>query len=361
MIKIVTVIGARPQFVKAAVVSCSIRSGWSSLLQETIVHTGQHYDENMSQVFFNQLDMPSPTHNLGISGGGHGAMTGRMLEEIEKVLLVERPDWVLVYGDTNSTLAATLAAKKISIKIAHVEAGLRSSNMNMPEEINRIVVDRLSDLLFCPTDIAMANLEKEGISHGVFCVGDVMLDAALHFRDKAEKQSSILGDLDVEAGGYVLATCHRAENTDSPTRLRGIVTAFAEIAENIPLILPLHPRTRGALEKYRMGNLLGNIQAVEPLSCLDMVTVEQSARVILTDSGGIQKEACFYGVPCLTLRDETEWLETVELGWNRIVGSAKEDIISAYKDVTVPNSGIPKVYGSGNATEKILQTMVDYT
>jgi UDP-GlcNAc3NAcA epimerase len=356
--KIITIVGARPQFIKAAAVSRAIRSTFKHLVEEIIVHTGQHYDENMSHVFFNELDIPRPGHNLEIAGGSHGAMTGRMLEAIEDVLLKEKPDWVLIYGDTNSTLAGALAAVKLHIPVAHVEAGLRSFNMRMPEEVNRILADRVSRLLFCPTDTAVANLANEGIKAGVYNVGDVMFDVALYYRDRARADSAALAKFELQPGHFALATCHRAENTDDPKRLIGIVSALAELSNALPVILPLHPRTRKLLAANNLEGQLGKVKVVEPLPFLDMVALEQAAKVILTDSGGVQKEACFFSVPCITLRDETEWVETVETGWNRLVGADKEKILNAIENLTVPKSGIPRAYGDGKAAKKIIDILM---
>ena len=353
--RIVTIVGARPQFIKAAAVSRAIRNGYASRVEETLVHTGQHYDENMSQVFFDELDIPAPKYNLEISGGHHGAMTGRMLESIEKVLLAEKPDWVLIYGDTNSTLAGALAAAKLHLPVAHVEAGLRSFNKRMPEEINRIFADKVSTLLFCPTETAVTNLAAEGITRGVHNVGDVMYDVALFSRDRARQQSSILRDLKLTEQGFALATCHRAENTDDPQRLGEIFSALAEIAGDLPVVLPLHPRTRKLLNDYGLGHHLASITVLDPLSFLDMVALEQAAKVILTDSGGVQKEAFFYGVPCLTMRDETEWVETVELGCNQLVGASRTAIraaVGAMTQKTVTHTVAP--YGQGDSASKIL-------
>lgn len=357
MIKIVTIIGARPQFIKASTVSRVVRDRFSAEIEEIIVHTGQHYDENMSKVFFDELDIPRPGYNLEIAGGSHGTMTGRMLEAIESVLIKEKPDWVLIYGDTNSTLAGALAAAKLHIPVAHVEAGLRSFNMRMPEEVNRMLADRVSKLLFCPTDTAVINLSNEGIKTGVHNVGDVMFDVALYYRERARAHSKALTKFGLQPGQFALATCHRAENTDDPQRLRGIVFALAEISNTQPVILPLHPRTRALLATNKLEGQLGKVKVVEPLPFLDMVALEQAAKVILTDSGGVQKEACFYGVPCITLRDETEWVETVELGWNRLVGADTQKIHSAYASIASPQSGVPTVYGDGNAAEKIIQIL----
>ena len=356
-VKVVTIVGARPQFIKAAALSRVIRDNYSKSVKEVLVHTGQHYDENMSRVFFDELGIPKPKYNLEISGGNHGAMTGRMLEAVENVLLQEKPDWVLIYGDTNSTLAGALAAAKLHIPVAHVEAGLRSFNMRMPEEINRILADRVSSLLFCPTKTAVNNLRLEGVSSGVHNVGDVMYDVALFYRDRARQQSRILQTLGVKTGGFALATCHRAENTDDPQRLGEILVALAEVAGQMPIVLPLHPRTRKLVGEYGLSHHLKALTVIEPLPFLDMVALEQDARMILTDSGGVQKEAFFYGVPCITMRDETEWVETVELGANRLVGASREGIARAVADVFALPASDNQVtpYGDGNAAKKIVE------
>ncbi|MDP3699466.1 MAG: UDP-N-acetylglucosamine 2-epimerase (non-hydrolyzing) [Hylemonella sp.] len=357
--KIVTVVGARPQFIKAAAISRVIRDGYPGKIEEVLVHTGQHYDENMSKVFFEELDIPQPKYNLEISGGQHGAMTGRMLEAVENVLLQEKPDWLLIYGDTNSTLAGALAAAKLHIPVAHVEAGLRSFNMRMPEEINRILADRVSNLLFCPTETAVNNLKLEGVSKGVHNVGDVMYDVALFYRDRARQQSRILRTLGVTPGGFALATCHRAENTDDPQRLGEILSALADVAGQMPLVLPLHPRTRKLVGEYGLSHHLKALAVTEPLPFLDMVALEQAARIILTDSGGVQKEAFFYGVPCVTMRDETEWVETVELGANRLVGASRavllEAVEASMKSALHQSSSEP--YGDGHAAGKIVSVL----
>jgi UDP-GlcNAc3NAcA epimerase len=352
--KVITVVGARPQFIKAATVSRAIRDMDCSL-SEVIVHTGQHYDEGMSQVFFDELGIPSPAFNLGLGGGRHGEMTGKMLAGIERVLLDERPDWVLVYGDTNSTLAGALAAVKLHIPVAHVEAGLRSFNMRMPEEVNRILTDRVSTLLFCPTDVAVRNLAVEGMIRGVHQVGDVMYDASLYYRDVARRDSSILESLGLTDGGYVLATCHRAENTDNPSRLAGIVDALREISRETAVVLPLHPRTRAVLEGQGLGERMGDIRAIDPVGYVDMVRLEQSAAAILTDSGGVQKEAFFYCVPCLTLRDETEWVETVESGWNVLCGADSSRILDAWRHLgAMRRERGTQPYGRGDAAQRIV-------
>lgn len=358
MIKIVTIVGARPQFIKAAAVSRCLRNEFADRVTEILVHTGQHYDDNMSTVFFEELDIPHPKYNLEISGGHHGAMTGRMLEAVEKVLLGETPDWVLIYGDTNSTLAGALAAVKLHVPVAHVEAGLRSFNMRMPEEVNRIVSDRVSSLLFCPTETAVRNLANEGILTGVHNVGDVMYDVALYYREQAKRQSSVLRDLGLASGGFALATCHRAENTDDPKRLSEIVSALAEISKQMPVVLPLHPRTRKLIAGNGLDDKLGSVIVADPIPFLDMVALEQAARVILTDSGGVQKEAFFYGVPCVTMRDETEWVETVELGWNKVVGAEYERIIAAVRNLSIGVMA-SRPYGDGAATPRIISAILE--
>ncbi|WP_019937283.1 non-hydrolyzing UDP-N-acetylglucosamine 2-epimerase [Bordetella sp. FB-8] len=360
--KLITILGARPQFIKAAAVSRALRDEHKGTIDEIIVHTGQHYDQNMSGVFFEELDIPKPGFNLEVSGGSHGAMTGRMLEGVEKVLLQEKPDWVLIYGDTNSTLAGALAAAKLHIPVAHVEAGLRSFNMRMPEEINRILSDRISTLLFCPTDAAVANLKHEGIVDSVHNIGDVMYDVALFYRERARKQSTSLRDLGLTEGEFALATCHRAENTDDPERLGAIIGALAEIATQLPVILPLHPRTRKLLADYGMNQKLGGIRLTDPLPFLDMVALEQAARLVLTDSGGVQKEAFFYGVPCITMREETEWVETVEAGANQLVGASRDAILNAFE--IAMRQGQPNIkampYGQGDAAVRIANLIAQH-
>lgn len=358
--KIITVVGARPQFIKAAAVSRVVRDKYDGQIREVLVHTGQHHDENMSQVFFEQLDIPRPDFNLEIAGGGHGQMTGRMLEAIEQVILAERPDWVLVYGDTNSTLAGALAAAKLHVPVAHVEAGLRSFNMRMPEEINRILTDRVSSLLFCPTETAVRNLSKEGVEDGVHQVGDVMYDVALYFAERARSQSSILDALNLKQKGFALATCHRAENTDSPGNLERILAALSEISRNhVPVVLSLHPRTRKKLEDFGLEHLLTDLTVTDPLPFLDMVALEQDAKVIITDSGGVQKEAFFYGVPCITVRTETEWVETVENGWNQLVDPAEGCITAVISEFikSPPPAKHCTPYGTGDAASRILQRL----
>lgn len=348
---VLTIVGARPQFIKAAVVSRALRA--QPGVREVLVHTGQHYDDNMSRVFFEELEIPEPDYHLGIGGGTHGQNTGRMLEALEEVLLQERPDWVLVYGDTDSTLAGALAAAKLHIPVAHVEAGLRSFNRRMPEEINRVLTDHVSDLLFAPTEVAVRNLLREGIpSDKIHLVGDVMYDAALYYGEKAERESQVLRRLGLVPKGYVLATLHRAENTDDPERLRVVLQALAQVNKEVPVVLPVHPRTRKRAEAFGLDHLLGEVLAIEPVGYLDMVMLEKNARVIATDSGGVQKEAFFHRVPCVTLREETEWVELVELGWNRLCPPRDPASIVDYllHDWT---GGEATPYGTGHAGSAI--------
>lgn len=310
---ILTVVGARPQFIKAAPVSHALKAAG---LREILVHTGQHFDALMSDIFFEELDIPKPVHNLEVNSLGHGAMSGRMLEKLEATMLAERPDMVLIYGDTNSTLAGALAASKLSIPVAHVEAGLRSFNRRMPEEINRVVADHLSDFLLCPTATAVANLRNEGITKGVHAVGDVMFDTTIAAVERARVRSQILARLDLAPGAYAVATIHRAENTDDPERFGRVIAWLEQAAEKMPIVMPVHPRTRKLLDGR--GAILRNVRLVEPLGYLDMAWLSHNAAAIYTDSGGLQKEAYFHRVPCVTLRDETEWVETIEAGWNRL-------------------------------------------
>jgi UDP-N-acetylglucosamine 2-epimerase len=345
--KILSVVGARPQFVKAAPVGRALqRSG----LDEVLLHTGQHYDRSMSGVFFGELGIPEPPYNLGVGSGSHAAQTAAMLIGIEEVLLVERPDAVLIYGDTNSTLAGALAAAKLGTPIAHVEAGLRSYNRSMPEEINRVVADSLSSLLFCPTEVAQANLRLEGITQGVHVVGDVMYDQVLWAVEHADDQAaSILSRHSLASKGYLLATVHRASNTDNPDNLAAILSALSASGEQV--VFPVHPRTRKAIEAANIA-LGDNILAIEPVSYLEMLALESRARAILTDSGGVQKEALWLSVPCITLRDETEWVETVESGWNTLTGTHPQKILAALQSPP-PTSPPPQIYGDGHAAERI--------
>ncbi len=363
-LRIITVVGARPQFVKAAAVSRAIAAHNAAVaevnaggarIDEQIIHTGQHYDANMSQVFFDELAIPAPTHHLGVGSGAHGAQTAAMLARIEPVLIDEKPDLVLLYGDTNSTLAGALAASKLSLRIAHVEAGLRSFNRAMPEEINRIVADRLSDLLFCPTRAAERNLANEGMTRGVHRVGDVMYDSVLYHADAAERQSRILTDLSLTPGEYYLATVHRAENTDDPARLTAIFGAFARLDR--PVVLPLHPRTRKILAERGVADA-ANARVIDPAAYLDMLTLEKNARAMLTDSGGMQKEAYWFGVPCITLREETEWVELVEVGANTLAGADSERIVAAVRAAgTARVEARTGLYGDGRSAEQIVRIL----
>lgn len=363
-LKIVTIVGARPQFIKVAAVSRAIRS-WNrlnpnALITDHIVHTGQHFDDNMSGVFFRQLEIPEPSFNLGIAGGGHGAMTGRMLESIEPVLREVAPNWVVVYGDTNSTLAAALAAVKLHIPVAHVEAGLRSFNMCMPEEVNRIVADCVSTLFFCPTNTAVDNLRREGYNTGVYNVGDVMYDAALHMRVMAERESHILSNLQLTNRDFVLATCHRAENTDNPIRLKAVLEALSEVAHDLPVVLPLHPRTRKLAAEYGFSFGTQGLHVTDPLPYLDMVRLESSAAAIATDSGGVQKEAYFFQVPCITLRNETEWVETVASGWNHLSPPGESSITRSIRNALSSRPTVhEQPYGDGKAAEAIVRLLTD--
>ncbi|WP_088229014.1 UDP-N-acetylglucosamine 2-epimerase (non-hydrolyzing) [Desulfosporosinus sp. FKB] len=345
--KIITVLGARPQFIKAAPLSETLRKNHN----EKIVHTGQHYDYQMSDVFFEELGIPEPDYFLGVGSKQHGAQTGEMLTKVEEVLLQEKPDWVLVYGDTNSTLAGALAAAKLHIPIAHVEAGLRSYNRQMPEEINRVLTDHLSALLFCPTDRAVENLAQEGLTEGVVRTGDVMADALYYHARRAEDRQ--LGDnLRYPEKSYLLATVHRAENTDSPEHLRGIVEAFARIEGQI--VLPLHPRTKKLLQDHKIS-LPGNVKQIEPVGYLEMILLEKGAELILTDSGGVQKEAYLWRVPCVTMRNETEWVETVQIGWNTLTGASADKIaaaVASYRRNPLPPYQ-ENLYGNGRASEEI--------
>lgn len=353
--KIVTIIGARPQFIKAAVVSRVFVD--SEDVEEIIVHTGQHFDTNMSDVFFEEMCIPMPHYNLNINGLGHGAMTGQMLEKIEEVLLKEQPDWVLVYGDTNSTIAGALAAKKLHVKVAHVEAGLRSFNMNMPEEINRILTDRISDILFCPTDKAVENLDGEGYSNikcEIIKNGDVMQDAALFYADKCRKPVIDL------PSNFVLCTVHRAENTDNLQRLKEIFTALENISNKCNVVLPLHPRTKCKLNAIGYDFNHSNICFIQPVGYLEMVWLLKNCELVMTDSGGLQKEAYFFGKYCVTMRDETEWVELVSNGFNRLVGINRVQIEKAcFELMNTPKIGFEnRLYGNGDAGDKILHTLL---
>lgn len=349
--KIVTVVGARPQFIKSAPVSKALEANG---YQEFLLHTGQHYDHEMSQVFFDELGLRAADVNLNVRSGNHGQQTGTMLIRIEEVLLQEKPDWVLVFGDTNSTLAGALAAIKLHIPVAHVEAGLRSFNRLMPEEYNRILTDHCSRLLFCPTQVAVDNLTREGITEGVYHVGDPMYDAVLMFEKCAHERSTILQDLKVSTDQFLLLTVHRQENTENPENLKNILNAMAEINEIV--IFPAHPRTKERINDLDI-TLSPNIIMIKPVGYLDMLQLEKSARMILTDSGGVQKEAYFFATPCLTLRTETEWVETVEHGWNTIVNADKARILAGVKVRNTENREHPAVYGDGHAANQIVELL----
>jgi len=347
--KVVSIVGTRPQFIKAFALSRVLRLQH----EEVLVHTGQHYDNNLSAIFFEELGIPKPDVNLGVGSLSHGAQTGEMLAKIEPLLIREAPDWALVYGDTNSTLAGALAAAKLHIPVAHVEAGLRSFNRAMPEEINRLVADNLSQLLLCPSQTAVDNLRQEGIIQCVHLVGDVMADALKYAVNHAPARRDILVQLNLDEKSYVLATVHRAENTDDPQRLSNIVRGIRSLHE--PVVFPLHPRTRKALQAQgllaELSTRAKNIHLVEPLSFMDMVRLEQGARLILTDSGGVQKEAYWLGVPCLTLREETEWVETVANGWNVLVGTDPDIILDRARSFSPPAKR-PPLYGDGIAAQR---------
>eukprot|EP00439_Symbiodinium_sp_Y106_P088929 s1_g1465.t1 len=361
-IRVLSVVGARPQFVKAAVVSRAMQA--NGRMEEQIVHTGQHYDQDMSDVFFEQLAIPRPAYNLEVGSGSHGAQTGAMLAKIEDVILTEKPDWVLIYGDTNSTLAGALAASKLHVPVAHVEAGLRSYNMRMPEEQNRVVADHLSTLLLTPTATANANLAREGIDESrIRCVGDVMFDATLFAGQTDAAGSSILRDLGLESDGYILSTIHRAENTDVPERMEAILAGLAAAARTRPVLLPLHPRTRKLIDDSEgLQQYARDLRIVPPVGYFEMAVLEANAALIATDSGGVQKEAYFHQKPCVTLRDETEWTELVEMGWNRIQPPVSPEAVSAAVTAALGTQGASgeRPYGDGRAGEKIVDILAEY-
>lgn len=355
---VLTVLGARPQFIKASVISAAIAQ--TPQLSEVVVHTGQHFDSNMSDIFFRDLGMEKPAHSLNIHGGSHGDMTGRMLVALERTIQQVRPDLVMVYGDTNSTLAGALAAVKQHIPVAHVEAGLRSFNLRMPEEVNRILTDRVSRWLFTPTEAATAHLLSEGTNSAyIFEVGDVMLDVALHHGSRVDDQNGIMQELGLKARSFILATIHRAENTDDPQRLAAIFRALTEASKDIPIVWPLHPRTRNLLDQAGLlSTVATTITLTDPIGYIDMVQLEKYARLIITDSGGVQKEAFFHRVPCITLRDETEWVELVEAGWNHLVPPASAHEITT--TIARALSSTPREiqpYGSGNAAQRIVANL----
>lgn len=353
--KILTILGARPQFIKAGSVSREIAK--YKEIREIIVHTGQHYNTNMSDVFFDEMKIPKPDYFLGIGGKSHGAMTGQMIEKIEEVCIKEQPDWVLVYGDTNSTLAGAIVASKLHIKLAHIEAGLRSFNMNMPEEVNRILTDRISNILFCPTDIAIQNLNNEGygsLACKIVKSGDVMQDGAMFYRDLAVKPGIDIKD------NFILCTIHRAENTDDEVRLKNIFNALNEIGKEKQVILPLHPRTKNILKNLKFN--IQNLTLIDPIGYLEMVWLIDNCKLVMTDSGGLQKEAYFFEKQCITLRDETEWVELVECGANTLVGASKEKILESFANHSkfqIQNSKL-NLYGDGMASQNIIKELLDY-
>ncbi|NVJ64217.1 MAG: UDP-N-acetylglucosamine 2-epimerase (non-hydrolyzing) [Flavobacteriaceae bacterium] len=351
--KILTVIGARPQFIKAAAVSAAIQQ--TDGIQEVIVHTGQHYDPNMSDIFFKEMSIPKPKYMFDLGGLSHGKMTGRMIEKIEEACIKEKPDYLLVYGDTNSTLAGALAAKKLHINVAHVESGLRSFNMRMPEEVNRMLTDRISSLLFCPTDLAIENLKREGIQyndvHWVVKTGDVMLDAFRLFQPYSTKIEGLPDQ-------FALCTLHRAENTDDLAKLTNILSALNQISDEINVVIPLHPRTAKVIEKYNLKFAQG-VKLIEPVSYFEMIGLLTSCSFVLTDSGGLQKEAFFAGKACITLREETEWVELVESGFNQVVGSDKSKILSAFKNIeNVKVNPKLDLYGQGDSAYRIVKELM---
>ena len=349
--KILTIVGARPQFVKAATISRQV--ALDPEVEEVLVHTGQHFDANMSEVFFTEMEIPKPKYNLDINALGHGAMTGRMLEGIEKLILDEQPDVVLVYGDTNSTIAGALAARKLHVKVGHVEAGLRSFNMEMPEEVNRILTDRISDFLYCPTDTAVNNLNREGyelLDAEVVRTGDVMYDAALFYAQRSTELSTVIKELPHQKFG--LCTLHRAENTDDPNRLSACVESLNEIHKQLPVVCPLHPRTRKKLAEH---GLQLEVHTIDPVGYFDMVELLKHCQLVLTDSGGLQKEAFFFKKPCITMRDQTEWVELVENGFNVLAAPNQGSMLSAFEAMSSKNIDFDMdLYGDGNAAGAIL-------
>jgi UDP-GlcNAc3NAcA epimerase len=354
-LKILSIVGARPQFIKAAMISRELAG--SQEFHESLLHTGQHFDDNMSRVFFQELGIPQPDYNLGINGLSHGAMTGRMIEQIENVILNEKPNLVIVYGDTNSTLAGALAAVKLHVPAAHVEAGLRSFNRSMPEEINRIVADHSCDLLLVPTETAAINLKREGIADNrIAVVGDVMFDAAIHYGVVAEEKSKILTELQLNEVKFVLSTIHRPGNTDNRQRLRDIFSSLIQIVKELPVIVPLHPRTRQSLSDS--GVSLDGLTIIDPVGYLDMMMLEIRASVVVTDSGGIQKEAYFHRTPCVTVRPETEWIELVASGWNTLAEPSElPEKVRAALDLDTSALEAPSYYGEGNAAKRIIEAI----
>jgi UDP-N-acetylglucosamine 2-epimerase len=362
MITIATIVGARPQFIKAAAISRAIaqhnkfKNNGLPPINEIIFHTGQHYDYELSAVFFKELGLPDPAYHLSVGSGNHGFQTGKIMEKLEGPLMKLKPDLVLVYGDTNSTLAGALTAAKLNIPVAHVEAGLRSFNRDMAEEINRVLTDHISSWLFCPSELAVKNLAKEGIHNGVSMVGDVMYDVCLWHLQRVDKHHNILLELGMRPGNYALATIHRAENTDDYNRLLSIFSILERVvSKGTPVVLPLHPRTKRMLNFFSIN--YQKIKVISPVSYEEMLILEKHAKVILTDSGGIQKEAYWLGIPCITLRNETEWIETVKNGWNIIVGLNSDLIIDVIRKLPT-NKKRPQLYGNGDSAKKIINKIV---
>ena len=379
MIRLLTVIGARPQIIKAAAISRAVRNHFSDRIEERILHTGQHYDANMSQVFFDELGIPQPDYNLGVGSGSHGVQTAKMIAGIEEVLMNESFDGIILYGDTNSTLAGAIAASKLHVPVFHVEAGLRSFNMTMPEEINRIVCDQLSSICFSPTETGVQNLGREGFLDSpsrfingkgrvVVNSGDVMYDNSMYFASLAERKSDILSRIDVKPGSYILTTIHRPNNTDDSDRLTSIVSSLLAISDrdSIDLVFPLHPRTRGLLEKQLRPDLYGRLMSsprvriIPPASFFDIIVLEKNARIVMTDSGGVQKESFFFERPCVILRPETEWVEIVEHGAGIIADADPERIVTAYEELVGTKPIFPALFGDGHASETILTEILDY-
>jgi len=380
MLKLLTIIGARPQIIKAAALSRAIQNSYSEKITEIIVHTGQHYDENMSQVFFDELNIPQPNYNLNVGSGSHGKQTASMIEGIEEILLKEKPNAIVLYGDTNSTLAGAIAASKIQVPVVHIEAGLRSFNKSMPEEINRIMCDHVSTLLFSPTKVGYTNLLAEGFKENnkapftfdnpkIYHCGDVMYDNSLHFSTVAENKTSILTDNALEKGKFILATIHRNNNTDEPERLNALFSAINKIAteNNITVVLPLHPRTAKLLPQNLNAELYSTVKTnklikiIPPVSFLEMIALEKNAELVITDSGGVQKEAFFFEKPCIILRSETEWVELVECGSAKITDADEQKILEAYRFFKEnKNLKFPKLFGNGKASEFICSEILTH-
>lgn len=372
--KLLTIIGARPQIIKAAAISRAVKNVYSNQIEEKILHTGQHYDNNMSQVFFDELGIPKPDFNLGVGSGHHGEQTAKMIAGIEQTLLADHYDGIILYGDTNSTLAGGVAASKIHVPVFHIEAGLRSFNMAMPEEVNRIVCDQLASICFAPTQTAVDNLRREGfmesqatfrnsLQRRVCNCGDVMYDNSIYFAAMARERCTILQDLGLLPNGYILATVHRDNNTDNPQRLNAILQALSDIAQqdNVPVILPLHPRTKKILENMQSPFLQSDhLRIIPPASFFEINLLEQNARIVMTDSGGVQKEAFFFEKPCVILRPETEWVEIVNHGAGIIADADYQRIVDAYRQLVDHPVSFPHLFGDSHAAEKILQTIIDY-